>query len=321
MNDPESNHATLVTGASGFVGQALTAKLRLHSHRVRAVTRASSIRGASGETVQIDDIGPTTKWSNALAGCDTVVHLAARVHIALGKAADADFHRINVEGTANLALQAARAEVRRFVFLSTVKVNGELSGERPFVESDPPAPADAYGRSKAQAEEYLRDLAGKTGMEVVILRPPLVYGPEVKANFLSLLRVVDAGVPLPLASVENRRSLVYVGNLVDAIETCLRHPLAANQTFFVSDNVDLSIAELVFQLAAALGRRSRLFACPPALLRLAGRIAGKSEQVARLTESLQIDVSRISKALTWRPPVNTQQGLAETASWYLRQKT
>ena len=227
-----------------------------------------------------------------------------------------DFHRVNVEGSDNLARQAARAGVRRFVFLSSVKVNGEASAGRAFVETDPVMPMDAYGLSKAEAEKRLRIISTETGMDIVIVRPPLVYGPGVRANFLSLLRAVDSGVPLPLSSISNLRSLVYVGNLVHALEACLVHPAAANRTFFVSDDRDVSTPQLVREIAIALKKKPLLFPFPPALLRGAGLLTGRAEQIARLTGSLQVDVSSIKTALDWRPPFSLQQGLAQTVSWY-----
>jgi nucleoside-diphosphate-sugar epimerase len=315
--------SVVVTGASGFVGQMLIRALRRQGLRVRAVARRvgdgeGPENGPAMETVRIENVGPGTDWTLALAHCSVVVHLAAHVHKkaqGIGDAAD-DFHRVNVEGSETLARQAARAGVRRFVFLSSVKVNGEYSMGRALTEQDPVVPVDAYGKSKAEAERRLCRVAADTGMEVVILRSPLVYGPGVKANFLNLLRAVDAGIPLPFASVQNRRSLIFVGNLVNAIETCLHHPAAANRTFFVSDGNDVSTAQLVTEVAVALGRKSRLWACPTSWLRLAGRLSGHTEQIARLTESLQIDISKIRAELGWRAPFTLRQGLAETAAWY-----
>jgi nucleoside-diphosphate-sugar epimerase len=309
--------AVLVTGASGFVGRALCAALSMQGHLVRSATRTSPDRPQS-PSFAVGSIGPDTDWRAALAGCDAVVHLAAHVHGMRRQAADAagDFHRVNVEGSENLARQAARAGVRRFVFLSSVKVNGEDSAERAFVESDPVMPMDAYGASKAEAEKRLRIISAETGMEVVVVRPPLVYGPGVKANFLSLLRAVDSGLPLPLSSISNLRSLVYVANLVDALGACLMHPAAANRTFFVSDDHDLSTPQLIREIAAALGKRPLLFPVPVALLRGAGLLTGRAEQIARLTGSMQVDISSIKAALDWQPPFSLQQGLAQTASWY-----
>lgn len=310
----------LVSGASGFVGRALCALLAARGRSLRAATRSAAAAGGHA-SVPVGDIGPDTDWRAALHGCDAIVHLAAHVHVMRADAvANAAFHRVNVDGTANFATQAARAGVRRFVFLSSVKVNGESSMERPLREDDPVVPVDAYGASKAEAEARLRTIAADTGMEVVIVRPPLVYGPGVKANFLSLLRVVDVGIPLPLASVDNRRSLVFVGNLVDALERCLDHPAAAGRTFFASDGLDVATPGLVRAMASALGRKPRLFPFPPALLHAAGALSGKSAEVERLTQSLQVDDGAIKTSLGWRAPYSLQQGLAETVAWFRSRK-
>jgi nucleoside-diphosphate-sugar epimerase len=307
----------LLTGASGFVGRALFARLRNNGGTVRAAVRAYAADARiSDQAIAVGDIGPDTDWSKALSGCDAVVHLAARVHVMQPGASAADYFRVNVEGSEQLARSAAAAGVRRFVFLSSVKVNGEATEGRPFSESDPPAPVDDYAVSKMRAEACLRRIAAETGMEVVALRPPLVYGPGVRANFLSLLRVVEAGLPLPLASVANLRSLIYVGNLVSAIETCIHHPAAAGNTYFVTDDDDVSTPELIRRIAAALGRSPRLFPLPVSLLEGAAALFGRRAQVQRLTASLQMDVSRIKSELRWTPPVTMQQGLMETASWY-----
>ena len=309
--------AVLVTGASGFVGRALCAALGMQGHLVRAASRMPAGRTQS-PTFAVGDIGPDTDWTAAVTGCDAVVHLAAHVHVMSRQADDAagNFHRVNVEGSENLARQAARAGVRRFVFLSSVKVNGETSVERAFVESDPIIPMDSYGLSKAEAEKRLRLISTDTGMELLVVRPPLVYGPGVKANFLSLLRAVDSGVPLPFSSISNLRSLVYIGNLDDALGACLVHPAAANRTFFVSDDHDVSTPQLIREVAAALGKKSLLFPFPPAMLRGASLFMGRAEQIARLTGSLQVDVSSIKTTLEWQPPFSLQQGLTDTVSWY-----
>lgn len=265
----------------------------------------------------IGDIGPQTDWTEALRDCEAVVHLAAHVHVMHGSSRQAaDFHRINVEGSEQLALQAVRAGVRRMIYLSSVKVNGEATHGRAFTEIDFPAPVDEYGISKAEAEKRLRAIATDTGIELVILRPPLVYGPGVRANFLQLLRAVNAGIPLPFSNVDNMRSLLGVGNLAHAIEVCLLHPAAANRTFFVSDDHDVSTPGLIREIAVALGRPARLFPFPPALLLAAGHIAGRAEQIERLTGSLQIDVSALKNALGWRPQDSLRQGLERTVGWF-----
>ncbi len=309
--------AVLVTGASGFVGRALCKVLGAEGRKVRSALRVP-LEQFPYPSIAVGDIGPETDWSAAVTGCDAVVHLAAHVHVMRRQASDVvgDFHHVNVEGSENLARQAARAGVRRFVFLSSVKVNGETSAERAFMETDPPLPMDAYGASKAEAEKRLRLISTETGMEVLVVRPPLVYGPGVKANFLSLLRAVDSGVPLPFSSISNLRSLVYIGNLVDALGACLVHPAAANRTFFVSDDHDVSTPQLIREIASALGKKALLFQLSPALLKGAGLLTGRAEQIARLTGSLQVDVSSIKATLSWQPPFSLQQGLAQTVAWY-----
>lgn len=309
--------SVLVTGANGFVGRALCAQFQSHGHDVLGATRTPS-GDLPCASVQIGDVGADTDWRAALAQREVVIHLAAHVHVMHGRPGGmaADFDPVNVAGSEHLARAAARTGVRRFVFLSSVKVNGESTTGRAFVESDPAAPADAYARSKADAERRLTAIAAETGMELVIVRPPLVYGPGVKANFLELLRAVDAGLPLPFASIDNRRSLVYVGNLVDALESCMSHPAAAKRTFFVSDGRDVSTPQLVREIAAALGKRPLLLPFPPSLLRGVGKLVGRAEQVDRLTGSLQVDITAIEATLAWRPRISLRQGLEQTVAWY-----
>jgi nucleoside-diphosphate-sugar epimerase len=274
---------------------------------------------AAGETVTVGAIDAETKWADALLGVDTVIHLAARVHVMKDKAADplTEFLKVNLYGTSNLAQQAASAEVKRLVFVSSVKVNGEQTTEdRPFVETDAPDPQDPYAVSKLQAEEVLHSIAKETGMEVVIVRPPLVYGPGMKGNFFSLLAAIDKGVPLPLAGAHNLRGLVYVGNLVDALIACASHPVAAGQTYLVSDGKDVSTAMLVDKIAHALGRSSRSFHIPPGLLRAAASMFGRAEQVDRLFGSLRVNDQKIQRELGWTPPYTMEQGLRATADWY-----
>lgn len=318
------DNTILVTGANGFVGRELCKELLRSGHLVKGVVRSS---GAAGQldvpTVAVGEIGPDTRWEEALEGVGCVIHLAARVHVMRDTAADplAEFQRVNVEGTKHLAQCAASKGVRRFVYVSSIKVNGEETGAgRKFTENDDPAPMDPYGVSKWQAEQALARIARETGLEVVIVRPPLVYGAGVKGNFIQMLRVVARGLPLPLATVPNRRSLVYVGNLVDALVACALNPAAAGKTFLVSDPEAVSTSELLRQLAAALGVSSRLFPCPPALLRLAGRLSGKTQQVERLLGSLEVDSAKIRRDLDWVPPYSLQQGLRTTAEWYRNQQ-
>lgn len=230
----------------------------------------------------------------------------------------AEYRRINVEGTKRLARASVKANAGRFVYLSSVKVNGEsTTGRVPFTETAVPAPEDAYGISKWEAEQVLSTIAAETGLEVVVLRAPLVYGPGVRGNFLSLMNALRRGLPLPLASIDNRRSLVYLGNLVDAIVACIESPAAAGRTYLVSDGEDVSTPELIRRLAAALRVPARLLPCPPALLALGSRIAGRSDAWRRLGGSLQVDSSRIRAELGWQPRYSMQLGLEETARWYL----
>jgi nucleoside-diphosphate-sugar epimerase len=268
------------------------------------------------ETVATGDIGATTEWAAALEGVDAVVHLAARVHMTKETIEDPDaaYRRVNSAGTARLAGLAASAGVRRFVYLSSVKIHGE-GRETPYREDDPPSPRDAYGISKWEAEQALRSYGNR--LEPVVLRPPLVYGPGVRANFLQLLRLVRRQVPLPLASVRNRRSLVYVGNLADAVTACLTHPDAARQTFLVSDGEDVSTPDLVRRLAVALGRSARLFPFPPSVVRAAARLLGCQNATERLLGSLTVDSSRIRAALGWTCPYTMFQGLKITADWHI----
>lgn len=314
------NGRILVTGAGGFVGRALCTVLRQEQLAASAALRR--IPGGTGlpQEIAVGDLGPDTDWRTALQGVSCVVHLAARTHVLNERSPDplAEYRRINVLATENLARQAARSGVRRFVFLSSVKVNGESTSSRPFSTDDTPAPEDAYGISKHEAEDVLRAIGGETGMEIVILRPPLVYGPGVKGNFLRLLKAVAKGVPLPLASIDNRRSLVYVGNLVDAIIACIREPAAAGRTFLVSDGEDLSTPELIRKLATAMGRRPRLLPCPPALLALAARLFGREAAFRRLNGSLAVDISALRQTLHWQPRYSTNQGFSATVQWYYR---
>ena len=307
----------LVTGAGGFIGSALVKAL--DGHPVRRALRTPSATAQADDFV-CGDIGPDTEWQSALRDVDCVVHLAARTHVLRENTADplAAYRSVNVDGTRRLAEQAAAAGVRRFVFLSSIKVNGESTSFRPFSTDDTPAPEDAYGISKLEAENALREIADRSGMEWVILRPPLVYGPGVKGNFLRLLNAVAKGVPLPLASIDNRRSLVYVGNLVDAITNCIHAPAAAGKTFLISDGEDLSTPELIRRLATAMGRSPRLLPCPPALLALAARLFGREAAFRRLSGSLAVDISTLQQTLHWQPRYSTNQGFSATAQWYYR---
>jgi nucleoside-diphosphate-sugar epimerase len=307
--------AVLVTGAGGFVGGALCAALAASSRRVRRAVRANP-PGASG-AVAVGELGPATDWRSALEGVQCVVHLAARTHVLRETVADplAEYRRVNVDATLRLAEQAREAGARRLVFMSSIKVNGEAT-RRPYTESDAPRPGDAYGVSKWEAEQALARAALASGLEIVVLRPPLLYGPQVRGNFLRLIELVARGTPLPLASIANRRSLLYVGNLADAVIAALDAPQAAGKTYLVSDGEDVSTPELVRALALALGVRPRLLPCPASVLHLASTLIGRRAEMRRLTGSLPVDSSAIRRELGWRPRYTLVRGLAETARWY-----
>ncbi len=298
----------LVTGASGFVGKALCDELLKRKIPATAVKRART----STVSIAIGEIDGSTDWSAALRECSTVVHLAARVHVMQDAAVDplSEYRHTNVQGTLNLASQAAAAGVKRFVFLSSVKVNGESTAVgHSFGPNDVPAPQDPYGISKMEAEQGLRLIAERTSMEVVIIRPPLVYGPGVKANFAALMHAVQLGWPLPLGAVHNQRSLVALGNLVDFIITCATHHAAANQTFLVCDGQDLSTSELVRVMSRAAGVPTRLLPIPVSLLRLVGRWLGRADAIDRLCGNLQVDSSKARDLLGWLPPISVEEGL------------
>lgn len=312
----------LVTGATGFVGRTLIGTaLNARVAPVRAVVRDAPQRiAADVQTVCIPDIGATADWSDALRGVDTVLHLAARVHVMHETERDplAAFRRVNLDGTLALARAAAAAGVRRFVFLSSIKVNGEHTERgKPFTTADPPRPQDPYGTSKLEAELGLGQIAANSALEVVIVRSPLVYGPGVKGNFRSMMQWLVRGVPLPLGAIHNRRSLVGLDNLVDLLLTCVQHPAAANQTFLAADGEDLSTTELLQRLGRALEHPARLIPIPAALLQLAAAMVGRRDMALRLCESLQVDVSTTRTLLGWKPPVAVDQGLRQTARDFL----
>jgi len=304
----------LVTGAGGFVGRALLSQLT-STRNVTAVgclRRAAKFAEVTAPLMVVGDMTVQTDWSDVLTGVQVVVHTAARVHVMIDKAEDPleAFRAVNVDGTLNLARQAAAAGVKRFVFISSVKVIGEsTSPGQVFNENDVPNPQDAYGQSKLEAEEGLRQISAETGMEVVIIRPPLVYGPGVKANFAALMRAVQKGYPLPLGAVHNQRSLVALDNLVDFIITCINHPNAANQTFVVSDGQDLSTTELLKGMAKAAGVPSRLVPVPVWALQTAATVLGKGEVIQRLCGNLQVDISKARNLLGWTPPISVEEGL------------
>ncbi len=302
----------LITGANGFVGLRLCEEARRLGWMVRGAVRTPFQFGRGIEQAAVGAIDGSTDWTVALRQIDVVIHLAARVHVLHNDSVDplAEFLKVNLLGTENLANQAARAGVKRLVYVSSIKVNGEvtLQGAK-FTEDGPAVPQDPYGVSKWQAEQALHQIAQSTGLEVVIIRPPLVYGPGVKANFAALMRAVQGGWPLALGSVQNRRSLVALDNLVDLILTCVSHPDAANQTFLVSDGQDLSTTELVRGLARAANMPARLMPVPVWALRAGATLLGMEGEVQRLCGSLQVDISKARRVLGWQPPVGVEEAL------------
>lgn len=302
----------LLTGATGFVGSRL-ADLLLHrtSHQLTsAVRRHGSV--VCGQEILVDGLTRDTDWSKALLSQEVVIHAAARAHVMSDQSSDPieEYRKVNVEGTLNLARQSVESGVKRFVYISSIKVNGEQTAPgRPFTERDALAPSDPYGVSKMEAEEGLMELARNTELEVVIVRPPLVYGPGVKGNFASMLNLVKRQLPLPLGSVNNKRSLVALDNLVDLIITCVEHPAAANQVFLVSDGHDVSTTELLRAVARAMGKSSRLLPIPADVLMIGAAVLGKKAVAQRLLGSLQVDISKARDLLDWEPPLSLEEGL------------
>lgn len=313
-----------ITGATGFVGSAIIKRLLLENVGLTAAVLAgenSEHLPVAVKRATVDPLSESSDYTSALQNIDTVIHLAARVHVMQETATDPlqEFRKVNLYGTKRLARQAAQAGVKRFVFMSTIGVNGDNSGDKPYTEGDVPHPHNPYSVSKYEAELALRQISIETGMEVVIIRAPLVYGSGNPGNFLSLLRIVSKRIPLPLASINNKRSLIYVGNLVDALAACVVHPAAAGQTYLVSDGKDVSTPELIQRTAEALDLSARLFPVPVSFMRLAGRLTGKSGAVNRLAGSLTVDSSKIREELGWKPPFTMEEGLRETAGWFRRQ--
>ena len=310
----------LVTGASGFVGSALCAHLVAKGHAARGAVRNTQGKPLPGVEYQIvSDMSIGANWREVLTDINVVVHCAARVHVMKEASVDplAAFREVNVKGTACLAEQAVDRGAKRFIYISSIKVNGETTSGHPFKADDTPAPEGPYGISKWEAEQVLREIAEKTGLEVVIIRPPLVYGPGVRANFLRLMQGIMSGVPLPLGAIDNRRSLVALDNLVDLIEDCLNNPQAINQTFLVSDGDDLSTKALFQRTAVALGRPVRLIPVPVSLLWTMARLFGKSDFAQRLCGSLQVDISKTRDRLSWSPPISVDEALHKTAKHFL----
>ncbi len=313
----------LITGVNGFVGKTLSDELVIKGFNVNGTVRSVMSVDFPGAVTKfvIKDIDSKTDWQNALESVDVVIHLAGRVHVMKDTAIDAlsEFRRVNVEGTLKLARQAVEDGVQRFIFISSIKVNGEGSilGQ-PYTPEDQPAPVDPYGISKREAEDGLRQLASETGMEVVIIRPPLVYGPGVKANFQSMMHWLDKGIPLPLGAIHNRRSLVSLDNLIDLIVTCIHHPAAANQIFIAGDGEDLSTTELLQRMAAGLGKKAWLIPVPSFILEWGARLVGKQAITQKLCGSLQVDISKARDLLDWKPPVSVDEALRKTAQYYIK---
>jgi nucleoside-diphosphate-sugar epimerase len=309
----------LVTGATGFVGQTLCGILARSGYTVRAALRNDrGVPTGISEIAVVGDIGAATDWRAALRGMDVVIHVAARAHILGDSSANSSLYvETNVHGTERLADASAQAGVRRFVLLSSVKVNGEETIERAYTADDEPRPRDAYGTSKWHAEERVREVAKRTGMEAVIVRPPLVYGPGVRANFLRLLRWVDKELPLPLGAIANCRSLVSVWNLCDLLVRLLEHPRAPGRSWMVSDGEDLSTPELIRRIARAMNRHVRLVQVPIGVLTLFGVLTGRRAEVARLCSSLAVNIEHTCSELEWTPPMNVDEAIARTTGWYL----
>ena len=312
----------LLTGSTGFIGKSMCKKFEEKS--ISFIAPVRSIAGKSTESaklLKIDSITSETDWSVALKNVNTVIHLAAYVHTMSSSTTSllSEYRKVNTAGTLNLAKQAAQSGVVRFIFLSTIKVNGEYSLEnKPFIADDVNIPTDPYALSKYEAEHGLRELAAKTGMEVVIIRPPLVYGPGVKGNFQSMIKLLSKGYPLPFGSVRNMRSLVAVDNLTDLIIRCVDHPAAANRIFLASDGEDISTTELLIEISKALEKPNRLIPIPQSILEIALRIFGKKEIAIRLFGNLQVDITETTQVLDWKPVVGFEKAVKNTVQEWLK---
>jgi nucleoside-diphosphate-sugar epimerase len=309
----------LVTGASGFVGSVLCEALSRSGYLVRAAIRnEGSAQVTVSDKVVIGDIALVIDWSAALRDVDVVIHLAARAHVLHDSLANANlYHEANALGSQRLAEACAAAGVRRFIYLSSIKVNGEETTGRAFTALDVPHPNDAYGTSKWCAEKYLVEVSKRSGMETAIVRPPLVYGPGVRANFLRLLRWIDKGRVLPLGAIANKRSLVSIWNLCDLLMKLLQCPAAPGQVWLVSDGEDLSTPDLIRRVGRAMGRPTKLLPIPQGLIQLVGRLAGRQDEVARICGSLEVDIAATRRELGWSPPLTVDESLARTIDWYL----
>ncbi|MCK5195191.1 MAG: SDR family oxidoreductase [Desulfobulbaceae bacterium] len=314
-------YKTLVTGANGFVGSALCCRLQEKKWPVKALMRSS--RGISNNNIFFDaasigDIGNESELKGILKGIHTVIHLAARVHVMKETVSDSlrEFRKVNVEVTTELANASAKEGIKRFIYLSTIKVNGDKTFDKPFSADDQADPTDPYAISKWEAEQRLHEIGRNTGMEIVVVRPPLVYGRGVKGNFLRLLEMVNKGAVFPLANVKNKRSMISIDNLVDFLMCCMAHPAAVNETFFVSDDDDLSTPQLIGLLAKHLDKSVRLMPFPLWALKGCATLLGKKNIVERLCGSLQIDITKAKKLLDWQPSVSVDEGLMKTVEWY-----
>lgn len=315
----------LVTGASGFLGSALMTQLvdNVEFTPLAALRRDYSQLSAKVKSVVVGDLHASTDWEQALFEVDVVIHTAARVHVMNDSVSNplTEFRRVNFEGTMALARQAAESNVKRFIFISSIKVNGEMTADEvPFLPNDKFVPDDPYALSKYETEQGLLALAEETGLEVVIIRPPLVYGPGVRANFASMISWVQKGVPLPFGAIHNQRSLVALDNLVSFIVHCIGHPKAANEIFLISDNKDVSTTELLQNVAMAFGKKARLVPIPAGLMSFAAKLVGKGDMADRLFGSLQIDSSKARELLSWEPVTTMGEQLKKTADAYLNEK-
>jgi UDP-glucose 4-epimerase len=312
----------VLTGAAGFVGKALLTELRNENWIVNAVVRSkmSELYDSGISIFEVGDFSQLQDWSNILKGVDVVIHLAARVHEMNDKSSDpmADFRKINVQCTLNLARQAAKSGVKRFIYLSTIKVNGESTKKgRPFFADDVPCPSDPYAISKYEAELGLQEIASKMDFDLVIIRAPLVYGPGVKANFLTMMNWLSLPIPLPLGAFKNSRSFIALDNLVDFIVKSITHPLAANQIFLVSDGENLSTPDLLYRLGYSLGRSPKLIAVPISWIEFFASLFGKKDFIRRLSDSLEVDIAKTHKLLGWKPPISVDEGLRRVGDDFL----